>query len=280
MADNQKAGPARPPPLPPTPPASSTPRASVRPGTAARVKAFITIRRIRIEASARRAWEWARRRRLAVSLVAAAVLLVAGVGVAYEIDALPDVFGPKTIADARQKARAHPTDAVAQRDLGHLLWSSRRRHAAVSAYGRALSIDPACADEKTAENLVAAFGTREQATAEAVIWKHKVVGAQKGLESLVRSRRHSVRWAAVHTLDKLEKGTKANWETAYILDLDSRDCDTRRRAVEKLGAIGSRRSVAALRSAKAEDAKTGGWFHQRCLGDRLEDAEQKILARR
>ena len=44
--------------------------------------------------------------------------------------------------------------------------------------------------------------------------------------------------------------------------------------------IGTRRAVAALREAKAEDEKTGGWFKQRCLGDRVGDAEQKILARR
>jgi HEAT repeat protein len=106
------------------------------------------------------------------------------------------------------------------------------------------------------------------------------VGAQDGLETLTRSRAYGVRWAAVRTLDRLGRGTKRNWETAYVLDLDSPRCEVRRTAVEKLGAIGTRRTVSALREARAEDEKTGGWFRSRCLGDRLDDAEQKILARR
>ena len=89
-----------------------------------------------------------------------------------------------------------------------------------------------------------------------------------------------MQWGAVRTLDRLDRGSKGYWETAYIADLDSPNCDVRRTAVDKLGAIGTRRAVAALREAKAEDERTGGWFKSRCLGDRPDDAEQKILARR
>ncbi len=84
----------------------------------------------------------------------------------------------------------------------------------------------------------------------------------------------------MQTLDRLRKGTRANWETAYILDLDSPKCDVRRRAVDKLGDIGTQRAVKALRAARADDEKTGGWFSSRCLGARLETAENQILARR
>ena len=35
--------------------------------------------------------------------------------------------------------------------------------------------------------------------------------------------------------------------------------------------------MTALRAQRADDEKTGGWFTPRCLGDRLDDAEQKIL---
>jgi hypothetical protein len=215
-------------------------------------------------------------------VVGTVVVLAVGLGVAYSLDALPDIalFGPRTVADARASARAHPNDADAQRDLGHALWSSRRRHAAIAAYGRALSLNPGTADDKMTTNLVAAFGSKDQREAEALIWKNKIVGAEKGLEGLVRSKRPAVRWGAVHTLDKLGKGSRSNWETGYILDLESSDCDVRRHAVDKLGAIGTHRAVSALRAAKVQDEKTGGWFRSRCLGDRLDDAEHKILARR
>ena len=150
----------------------------------------------------------------------------------------------------------------------------------MKAYARALAADAAAADDAMVTHLVAAFGGRDQPEAEALIWKHQLVSAEEGLKALTRSKRPTVRWGAVHTLDRLGKGTKGYWETAYILDLDSPSCDVRRAAVDKLGAIGTRRAAAALREAKADDEKTGGWFHSRCLGERVGDAEQKILARR
>ncbi len=275
----------RPPPLPPG--AARTP-AATKSGAAARAKAFVTIQRLRTIDRVRRTWGWFRNRPwLSAGMVAAAALAVGGwVYVEKEgmpeLPDLPDVeiFAPKTVAEARAAVRAHPGDAAAHRALGHALWEKRKRHAALLSYARALGIDKGAADGDVVQNLVASFGSRDQELAEGLIWKNKLVGAEPGLEHLVKSPRRKVRWGAVHTLDKLEKGTRANWETAYILDLDASDCDVRRNAVEKLGGIGTKRAVAALRSARQDDEKTGGWFKSRCLGDRLDDAEQKILARR
>lgn len=266
-----------PPPLPGRAPTSLA-------GALARVKAFLAIRRLRAADAFRRAAAGLRRRpRASIAIgVVAAVAIAAGAYLARE--GVPEIetqlFAPKNVAEARAAAREHPSDAAAQRALGHQLWASKKRHAALLAYGRSLALDRGAADADVAAHLVASFGTRDQELAETLIWKNKVVAAQPRLEPLVKSPKRSVRWGAVHTLDKLEKGTRANWETAYILDLDSKECDVRRTAVDKLGAIGTRRAVAALQAAKARDEKTGGFFRSRCLGDRLDDAEQKILARR
>jgi HEAT repeat protein len=279
--DTSKSG--RPPPLPArTPPATKG-------GAAARARAFLTIQRLRMIDRFRRTWGWFRNRPWLTAGVAA-VVAAAIAGYVYvdregipELSlSLPDVeiFAPRTVKEARQAVREHPGDAGAHRALGHVLWEKRKRHAALLSYTRALGIDTGVADADMVRNLVASFGTSDQDLAEALIWKNKLVGAEDGLERLVKSPRRKVRWGAVHTLDKLEKGTRGNWETAYILDLDASDCDVRRNAVEKLGAIGTKRAVAALRSARDDDEKTGGWFKSRCLGDRLDDAEQKILARR
>jgi hypothetical protein len=276
IPQNDRSGPIRqPPPLPP-----AKPVASGRPVD--RAKAFVTIRGLRLAGAARSFAAWARRRPVTAGVIGTVVVLAAGLGVAYSLDAMPELafLGPRTVADARASARAHPNDADVQRDLGHALWSSHRRHRAVTAYARALALNPGVADEKMTTNLVASFGTKDQREAEALIWKHKLLGAERGLESLVRSKRPAVRWGAVHTLDRLGKGTRSNWETGYVLDLESADCDVRRRAVDKLGTIGTQRAVSALRAAKVQDEKTGGWFRSRCLGDRLDDAEHKILARR
>jgi hypothetical protein len=271
--DPSRTDSVRPPPLPKperTPPLGSSSRLG-------RAKAFAEIRWLR-------AIGWIRRHRVVAATLGAAVVLGAA-GAAYVAkEGVPEVdlelLAPATVAEARAAVRAHPTDPALHRALGHALWAKGKRHAAVATYAKALSLDKGAADGELVDHLVASFGGKDQDAAEALIWKNKLVDAQAGLEPLVKSPKRKVRWGAVHTLDKLEKGTKANWETAYILDLDASDCDVRRNAVEKLGAIGTKRSVAALRSARSDDEKTGGWFKSRCLGDRLDDAEQKILARR
>lgn len=269
----------RPPPLP-TPPRTPAGKG----GALARVKAFLVIRRMRMAERARRLGGWLRRRPVLSAGIGAAVVLAAAAGAYVSVEGVPEVdvelFTPMTVADARAAVREHPADPGAHRELGHVLWSKGKRHAAVLSYGRALALDKGSADGEMVAHLLASFGGKDQDLAEALIWKNQLRGAQDGLEALVKSPRRKVRWGAVQTLDKLEKGTRANWETAYILDLDSPDCGVRRTAVDKLGAIGTKRAVTALRATRADDEKTGGWFQSRCLGDRLDDAEQKILARR
>ncbi len=265
----------RPPPLPGA-------RVAAKSRATDRVKAFLAIRRMRLADRVRRLRGWARRRPALAAVAGVAILAAASAGAYVAVEGLPDLelFSPPTVANARANASSHPNDATARRDLGHAQWDAKRRRAAIASYARALALDREVADDRMAQNLAAAFGTRDQRRAEPLIWKYGLVGAQPRLEALVRSKRHAVRWGAVHTLDRLGKGTRGNWETAYILDLDSPQCELRRTAVEKLGAIGTRRAITALRGAREDDEKTGGWFRSRCLGERLDTAEKQILARR
>ncbi len=276
----EKSAPVRPPappPLPGDPPAHKA-------GVLDRLKASITIVEMRAIYRARRLWALVKRRPIVSGISVAVIALAAAAAVAVATDSLPDVeldlLSPATVTDARANARSHPNDPAAQRDFGHALWASKRRHAAVARYARALAIDPGVADDEMIANLVASFGGGDQRKAEALIWKSKLTGAERGLEQLVSSKRHGVRWGAVRTLDKLDKSSRANWEKAYVLDLEESECEVRRAAVEKLGAIGTRRALPALKSARENDEKADGWFSKPCLGGRLDDAEQKILSRR
>jgi tetratricopeptide (TPR) repeat protein len=205
----------------------------------------------------------------ALLLVAAAVAGIAAVR-----------RGPRTVAEAREAVRDRPQDGAAQRDLGHALFREGRRHDAIASYGRALALDPAVSDGQMAANLVASFGGKDQRAAEELIWKNELVAAQDGLESLVGSESHGVRWGAVRTLDRLGRGKLANWETAYVADLQASECRLRRGAVQKLAEIGTDRSLAALRDASARERASGVPARRRCLGDRPAEAERKILARR
>jgi hypothetical protein len=276
MPDLAKQSSPRPPPLP-------SPSAGSRGRAVDRARASLAIARLRLAERGRSLLAAARRRPFVASLAAAvlalAILVTTAVALDVEVPVLP-LLAAKSLASASAQAKAHPDDAAAQRDLGHALWSAGKRKGAVAAYARALARDPGAADEPLAANLVAAFGTKLQDRAEALIVKHRVKGAAKGLVALTKSSRRSVRWAAVHTLDRIGEGTKRFWETAYIGDLDAPDCDVRRTAVAKLGEIGTPRAISALRVARADDEKTGGFLRPRCLGGRLDEAEQRILARR
>lgn len=225
---------------------------------------------------------WMRRRpRVAAALAVGAIALAAG-GAALAMEWPPawGPFAPRSVADHRAQARENPRDADVQRDLGHAEWRAGRRAAALAAYERALKLHLGAADDELVRNVVACFGHKEQPKAEALVKRFRLAQAENGLEKLAGSKRYAVRWGAVRTLDAIGKASRTDWVNAYVADLDSADCDVRRRAVEKLGAIGDRGALAALRKADKADAKTGGWFRSGCLGDRPERAEKQILARR
>lgn len=221
------------------------------------------------------------RPKLTAGILAAAVLAAAG-GTWLATEGLPDwaPLAPKSFAEIARHARENPSDAGAQRDLGHAQWDAGRRTRALASYTRALALDAGAADDRLVEHLVASFGRAEQDRAEALIGKHKLKEAAKGLEPFTKSPRYAVRWGALRTLQKLGKDARPLYVNVYTADLGSSECGVRRRAVERLGMIGDRSALAAIRRAKAEDEKTGGWFRGTCLGDREEKAEKAILARR
>ncbi len=233
-----------------------------------------------LSAGLHRAVAWARRRPALASVAVGVVLAVLAGGVAFAMVKRSALFPPPSLADLRERARTHPSDAGAQRDLGRAQWEAGQRHAAIASYSRALAIGAQASDRRMIADLVAAFGTPEQPEAAALLVKHKLADAAPGLEPLAHNRTYATRWGAIWTLEKLGQATKSHYVTAYTLDLSSPECDVRRRAVAKLGAIGDRHTLPALARARAEDEKTGGWFRPRCLGERLDLAEKKILARR
>jgi hypothetical protein len=238
--------------------------------------------RVRQKISASKPVVFARRRpAVAVGLIVA-VLAVVGGGVAWAVagPAALNPFRPEKLSDLRADAKENPKDASAQRELGHAQFQASQRGAALSSYDRALRLDRSVEDGTLDQNLVACFGTPLQDEAEAVIRRYKLAGTAHGLDPLVRSSRPSVRWGALKTLDALGKASRADWAAAYVLDLQSSDCDVRRRAVEKLAKIGDKGDLAAIRKANSADAKTGGLFHGTCLGDRPEKAEKAIIARK
>jgi tetratricopeptide (TPR) repeat protein len=248
----------------------------------AQARVHIAAIRLRDRVRSSKPWTFARRRPALAAVVAAVVLAAAGGAAAMAVHGAPEVpfLAPRTISDLRAEAKANPKDAAAQVELGHAQFASGRRLPALSSYDRALRLDRSSEDGEMAKNLVACFGTAQQDEAEAIIRRYKVVATAPELDPLVRSKRPSVRWGALKTLDALGKASRSDWAAAYVLDLESSDCDVRRRAVEKLEKIGDKSALPAIRKANAADEKTGGFLRSKCLGDRPEHAERAILARR
>ena len=184
-----------------------------------------------------------------------------------------------TLAELRERVRAHPRDASARRELGDSLFEAKRPGPALRQYRQALKIDSKMATEKMTSNLVNCFGQREQEAAARLIVEHKLVGAGPGLAALTRNKEYQVRWAAMETLQKLGMASRSAYLHVYLADLDSHDCSAKRRAVEKLGAIGDQHALRAIETAAKKDQAEKHWYWFSCLGDRPQQALKEIRAR-
>jgi eukaryotic-like serine/threonine-protein kinase len=238
----------------------------------------------RVGGFGRRVGAAARRRPWLAALVVLGVV-AAGAGIAVAVGGLPEWAeglrpAPKDLKALVRQARQHPKDARLQAELGRAWFKRGNRSAGVRAYGRALALDSGAGGRQLATDLASCYGHREQKSAEALIGRYRLVAAEPRLEELARSKHHSVRWGAVRTLEKLGRASKVEYVQAWILDLDAPECDVRRQAAAKLGEAGDRRALAKLRAVKKQEEEETPWYRSRCLGDRADQAEQRILARR
>lgn len=222
-----------------------------------------------------------------LAAVAAVAVLAGGLGVAVAVtepgdSTLLDHLRPErpTLRELARRTREQPRSASAWKAYGKALFDAGKRRAGVRAHGRALALDARAADGAVVEDLLACFGRPEQSRAEALIVRYRLTRAGDGLEKLARNKRHPVRWGAVRTLEKIGKADKADYVQAWMLDLDSPECDVRRHAADKLGDSGDRQALAKLRAAKKKEDGETPWYRSACLGDRAERAEKRILARR
>lgn len=224
--------------------------------------------------------------KIAIGAVAAVVLLglIAVVmlpgGPDFEDLAPGSLFGEPSFGEASERAAKNPKDADAQLALGHAAFKARRRAVALAAYENALVLDRKIADDTLYQNVVSCFGTKHQESAASLITRFHLVGIADRLDDLAKHESYGVRWAALQTLSRIGKASRADFVSAWIGDLDSKECDVRRAAVENLGKQGDPRALQAIRTARATDRQNPGWFGATCLGGLPDEAEKKILARR
>lgn len=220
----------------------------------------------------------------------AAGLVVVALGIWLAVAALPDweifeklndrVSRKGDVAGLAREVREKPTKAAAQIALGHAEFKAKRRQSALRSYSRGLALDARAADSTLISNLIRCFGQKEQPAAERLIVKHKLTAAHDKLDALTRDKRSSVRWGAVETLQKLGLVSRSDYENAWMRDLDHPQCEVRQHAVKKLGEVGDRRTLQAVRAARKKDEAATPWYRSYCLKHEADQAEKRILARR
>jgi hypothetical protein len=144
----------------------------------------------------------------------------------------------------------------------------------------ALGLDVEIADEQLIANLVSCYGSRTaQPEAAALIARFHLRQAAAPLAALSHSRARGIRWGAIYTRERLEPVPRHDYVNALILDLDAPNCETRRRAADRLDRADSEPARAALARARVRDAAETPWYRKRCLGTSHTTAAKKPPAR-
>lgn len=226
----------------------------------------------------RRAIAAVRRRPWVSAIVAlAAIVLVSGAFMHARIQRLL-ARSPASVAEL-QKSAAATNAPVEWRTLGHAEFAKGHAVAAIKAYDRALSLDPTAADEQLRTNVVAAFYGKAQPAAQELVVRYKLVELTPRLERLTDDGDYRVRWGAMAALEKLGKTSKYDYRRALTADLESPQCEVRRKAAERLGELGDEHAIPSLRLAKKKDHDATPWYKASCLGSRPDKAEKQILTK-
>jgi len=226
----------------------------------------------------RRAIAGVRRRPWVSGFVAlAAIVLVTGVVMRGRIQQM-FAGSPPTVAELQKDATASNSPEQ-WRTLGHAEFAKGHPTAALKAYDRALSLDPTAVDEQMRTDVVAAYYGKAQPAAQDFVVRHKLVDLTPRLERLTDDGDSRVRWGAMSTLEKLGKTSKYDYRRALTADLESPQCEVRRKAIERLGELGDQHAIPTLRLAKKKDHDATPWYKASCLGSRPDKAEKQILAK-
>jgi len=130
---------------------------------------------------------------------------------------------------------------------GHLAFATKHRETGVDTYRKALELAPELADNpRLAKNLVSALGWETQ-LARDLLERHASTAM---VDALATRTAQPGYWGRLHagvTLAAIGQGDRIQRVDAALLDLqEGEDCDTRRVAVQRLGALKDRRALAAL----------------------------------
>ena len=167
--------------------------------------------------------------------------------------------------------KENPRDHQAFFKLGAAYAMAGEIDAGLTAYSTALAMDPAYKDDPAlVESLL--FAPRGEKAEAAIIFINKKAEGPVNdvLEKALSNPSYNVHWNAYDALQK--RGIRKDVLPLLILDLETNpDCEVRKQAVIKMGELGDKDALPALRSAK--DRK---WNGDSCMGDAIDNAVKEI----
>lgn len=178
-------------------------------------------------------------------------------------------------------------DPYGQLMLGHALMIRKQMSKAMTAYARAVELAPQLGlDQTLRRNLTRAFAVRDNGAVDGAIAVMETVVATTGDEEaqaqlVAMASRHDLiytRFRAFEVAESLGLGDQIDRLASFLLDLEqSPKCESRRRMVAKLRALGDRRAIPALRTARRRMRPNGRFGAQvntnACL---VEDADEAV----
>jgi serine/threonine protein kinase len=199
---------------------------------------------------------------------------------------LPAKHGPEAQDAAEMLAQGRPKDAAtylmqhqtevrdepyAQMVLGHAQASAQRSILALAAYERAVALEPKLADDKlmrtNVELMLAKPAPGVVDAAVEFLGTLAKAGQRAAADQLVdlasSSKSARRRHTALRVADEVGLGDRVDRLGSYVLDLDQGEtCPIRREAIGKLRALGDKKAIPHLRSARKR-IRTEGAFRKR-----------------
>ncbi|MBK9030324.1 MAG: protein kinase [Myxococcales bacterium] len=195
-----------------------------------------------------------------------------------------DAAGAIKAIEAGKKAAA--SDPQAQLQLGHAYAFQRKNADALTAYKRALELDPTVATDprrngELRANVAAIVSDTDGAAAVAgLMFQRDQLGDDAATDKLIAwagGDDAARRAAAVPLVTKLGLGDRVDWQQSYRFDLEQGElCAQRKPAVAKLRTLGDPAAIPVLQKALVRLGTVGKWKGKNVNACLVDDAKAAI----
>ena len=194
------------------------------------------------------------------------VLALLGAGIALALHLTdPAVRAFAMLEDGRKEEARQLLDAVPdEKRKPSWSWARAAVHHAQGQHVREAALlsklndaDRSKVEERVLDGLAEDYGQGIELVTKKLLERLPETPVRSRFEELAEEPFSPRQWGALRYLDQLEAVKDADLVDGYIAALESKDCDIRGRAAERLGEIGDRDAVPALKRVREQPKKPG-----------------------